>query len=119
MPNQDEQERLRRLRDRQLAARDPHINQRKREQIYVQREKRIARKKTSFADMWRDIPHSIKGPLYGLITGSIIFILLPYFWNSSWTLIVGLGIVIILTMMGLLIGRAIQTREDLKDLTRR
>jgi len=119
MSNHDEQERLKRLRDRQLAARDPHIKQRKREQIYVQREKRIASKKTSFADMWRDIPHTIKGPLYGLITGLVIFILLPNFWNSSWTLIVSLGIVIILTMMGLLIGRGIQTREDLKDLTRR
>lgn len=119
MANQDEQERLKRLRDRQLSARDPHKHQRKREQIYVQREKRMASKKTTFAEIWRDIPHTIKGPLYGLMAGLAIFLLMPIFWNSTWTLIVSLGITFFLVIMGFLIGRGIQTREDLKDLTRR
>ena len=119
MPNHDEQERLKRLRERQLAARDPHKQQQKREQIYVQREKRIASKKMTFAEMWRDIPHTIKGPLYGLVAGLVIFILLPIFWNSTWTLIVSIGITFFLIVMGSLIGRSIQTREDLKELTRR
>ena len=119
MPNHDEQERLKRLRERQLAARDPHKQQQKREQIYVQREKRIASKKTTFADMWRDIPHTIKGPLYGLLAGLLIFILLPIFWNSTWTLPISLGITLILVILGSLIGRAVQTREDLEELTRR
>ena len=119
MPNHDEQEQLKRLRDRQLAARDPHKHQRKREQIYVQREKRIASKQTTFAELWQDIPHTIKGPLYGLISGLAIFILLPMFWSSTWALILSLGITFFLILMGFLIGRGIQTREDLKDLTRR
>ncbi len=119
MPNHEEQEQLKRLRDRQLAARDPHKHQRKREQIYVQREKRIASKKTTFAELWQDIPHTIKGPLYGLIAGLAIFILLPIFWPSKWALIVSLGITVFLILMGFLIGKGIQTREDLKDLTHR
>jgi len=119
MTNQDEQERLKRLRERQLAARDPHKQQQKREQIYVQREKRIASKKTTFTEMWRDIPHTIKGPLYGLVAGLAIFILLPNFWNSTWTFTVSLGVSLILIILGYLIGRAVQTREDLKELTRR
>ena len=82
MPNNDEQERLKRLRDRQLAARDPHAGQRKREQIYVRREKKAAGKKISFGEMWKEIPHTIKGPLYGLILGFVIFIALPFFWNT-------------------------------------
>jgi tetrahydromethanopterin S-methyltransferase subunit G len=119
MPNHDEQERLKRLRERQLAARDPHKQQKKREQIYVQREKRIASKKTTFREMWQDIPHTIKGPLYGLVAGLVIFILLPIFWSSTWTLTVSLGSTVLLIVIGSLIGRAVQTREDLKELTRR
>ena len=119
MSNYDEQERLKRLRERQLSARDPHVKQRQREQIYVQRAKKSAGRKMTAGEMWTAIPHTIKWPLYGLVVGLVVFFSLPFFWNSNWALIVSLGIVFFLVMIGFLIGRGIQTREDLKDLIRR
>lgn len=119
MPSNDsELERLKRLRERQLADRDPLVKQRQFQRSSAQREKRLKKKKYTLAKMWKDIPHIWKGFFYGLILGLAVFIVLPVLWLSPWAFPLSLAAIVIFTLFGVVIGRAIDTREDIKDLIR-
>lgn len=109
-----EQERLKRLRNRQLADRDPLVKQRDFQHSSSLREKR-ARKPFSFSKAWADIPHVIKFPFYGLLLGVITVIVLPYVWNSKWTLVASIGVTVIFIIFGVIIGNALDLRDDIKD----
>ena len=71
MPDQ-KQEHLRRLRERQLADRDPHVKPR---QFHL-------------------------------------------FWPSPWAFPSSLAAIVVLASFGVVVGRAIDTRENIKDLIR-
>lgn len=116
MSNQ-EQERLRRLRERQLADRDPKAKERQFQRMTAQRERKRD-KSYSLARAWGDIPHIWRGSFYGLILGLFIMLVLPYFWDSSWTFLVSILAAIVTTMFGAVVGNAIDTREELKNLIR-
>ena len=112
-----EQERLRRLRERQLADRDPQIKQRQFQRVTAQRE-RERDKSYSLGRIWGDIPHVWKGGFYGLVLGTLVMLVLPIFWTSSWTFIVSIAAIVIFTMFGAIIGNAVDTREEIKNLIR-
>lgn len=116
--NSQEQERLRRLRERQLADRDPHVKQRQFQRVSSQREKRLSKQSYSLGKMWKDIPHVWKGFFYGLIVGLVVFLAIPLFWTSPWALTVSLLALVVIILFGILVGRAIDTRENIKDLIR-
>jgi len=116
MSNQ-EQERLRRLRKRQLADRNPNVKQQQFQRMSAQRERKRD-KSYSLGRAWNDIPHVWKGSLYGLFLGLLIILVLPYFWDSSWTFIVSILATIITTMFGAIVGNAIDSREEIKNLMR-
>jgi hypothetical protein len=109
-----EQERLKRLRARQLAERDPLIKQREFQRMGAVKEKR-AKKPSSLSKAWGDIPHVVKLPLYGLIFGIALIIILPYLWDSPWTFLVGAGITIVIMIFGVMTGNALDLRDDIKD----
>ena len=109
-----EQERLKRLRNRQLTERDPLVKQRKFQHSSSIKEKR-ARKPFSLLKAWADIPHVIKFPFYGLLLGVITVIVLPYFWNSKWTLLASVGVTVVLMIFGIVIGNAFDLRDDIQD----
>ena len=116
--NSQEQERLRRLRERQLADRDPHIKQRQFQRISSQREKRIRKQSYSINKMWKDIPYIWKGFFSGLLLGVVALLVIPTLWQSSWAIAVSLVILVVLILFGIVIGRAIDARESIKDLMR-
>ena len=116
--NSQEQERLRHLRERQLADRDPHVKQRQFQHASSQREKRLRKQSYSINKMWKDIPHVWKGFFYGLLLGVVALLVIPVFWQSSWAIAVSLVILVILSLFGVVIGRAIDARENIKDLMR-
>ncbi len=96
-----EQERLKRLRNRQLTERDPLVKQRKFQHSSSIKEKR-ARKPFSLLKAWADIPHVIKFPFYGLLLGVI-------------TLLASVGVTVVLMIFGIVIGNAFDLRDDIQD----
>ena len=117
MSSPQDQERLRRLRDRQLSARDP---QRKQRQVHgrIARKRRQSFESFSLGRMWSEIPHIWKGAFYGLTLGVIAIALVPLVWVSPWALPCSAGAALMFSILGLLIGRAQDTRDSLKDLVR-
>jgi hypothetical protein len=113
MPSQ-EQERLKRLRDRQLKDRDPLVKQRQFHRESSLKEER-ARKPFSLSQAWADFPHVVKVPFYGLLLGVLVIVLLPYVWDSEWTLLAGAGATIVFIIFGVITGNALDLRDDIKD----
>jgi predicted permease len=110
---ESESERLKRLRQRQLADRDPLVKQRQFERNSVAKEKRM-QKPFSFAKAWNDISHSIKMPLYALIVGVIIIFVLPNFWKSSYAILAGVGITLVLIILGVITGSSLDLRDNIR-----
>lgn len=111
-----EQERLRRLRDQQLAERDPRVKQREYERRAVQRVRK-ARQPFSMRRAWEDIPHVWRGLFYGLLLGVLALVTLPALWNSPWAFPCAGGMTLVFVAFGVVIGRAMDTRDELRDLT--
>jgi hypothetical protein len=119
MSNQvDERERLRRLRDRQLQARDPRSVDRKVHRAVAKRRGRRP-KRVTLAEIYTDVPAKWKGLFLGLLAGAAVSIALPLLFEGTWPELVGLASLPILAILGLVIGQAFQVRDELRDLTRR
>ncbi|MBM3124589.1 MAG: hypothetical protein FJY85_22510 [Deltaproteobacteria bacterium] len=109
-----EAERLRQLRDRQIADRDPLVKQHKFQHDSAIKERRM-RKPFSLVKAWKDFPHVVKVPLYGLVLGILVLILLPDFWPSPYALLVGGAITVILLLFGVVTGNALDLRDSIRD----
>lgn len=110
----EEQERLKKLRDRQLQARDPLAKQRKFQQSSSVKEKRM-RKPFSLSKAWKDIPHIIRSPFYGLILGVLVVFVLPMIWDSPNALIAGAGATLLFIIFGLILGNSLDLRDRIRD----
>jgi VIT1/CCC1 family predicted Fe2+/Mn2+ transporter len=117
MSSPQDQERLRRLRDRQLLSRDP---QKKQQQMHgrIARKQRQSVESFSLGRMWSEIPHIWKGAFYGLTIGVLAVVVVPLVWISPWALPCSAAAALMLMILGLLIGRAQDTRDSLRDLVR-
>jgi hypothetical protein len=116
MTSQDpERERLKRIRDRQLALRDPHKEGRKLQRTITKRRSQAV-EPFSLSKMWSEIPHRWKGMLYGGILGLIVIVGLPYVWDESWATLAGVMAMPFLIVLGFLIGRGMDARDSLRDL---
>ncbi|MEW5938370.1 MAG: hypothetical protein AB1750_01800 [Chloroflexota bacterium] len=111
----NEQERLRKLRERQLTDRDPLVKQRQFQRASAQKERKARAKGTSLGEEWRMIPHVYRSPLIGFLVGAGITIALILLWDSSWAFWVGVGATVLLIVFGLVTGQALDIRENLKD----
>ncbi len=116
-PN-DEQERLRRLRERQLADRDPHVKTRRQQQFFAQREKKLSRRKPDLWKLWTGFPNTFRNTIYALIAGLLLLWVVPIFWDSPWTLPAIGGITLILIIFGVVLGQAQDSRDEIKDSLR-
>ena len=112
-----EQERLRQLRQRQLADRDPLVKQRQFQRRHADLERR-SRKPVTLSGMWGDIPHIWRGFLFGALLGVITMAVVPVFWTSSWAFYCSAASAVIFILFGVVVGRALDSRDDINDLTR-
>lgn len=110
----DEQERLKRLRDKQITARDPLIKQRHFQQSSSIKEKRME-KPFSFKKAWADIPHVIKTPFYALLFGVAVSFILPNLWASKWAALVAGALTLALIIFGIIVGNVLDIRDKIKD----
>lgn len=113
-----DQERFRRIRDQQLASRDPLAKQRKVGRSIAEKQRR-AQTRFSFGQVWREIPHKWRDMLGGAVLGVIIVIAAPMLVPGTWSLCIGLGGFVFVTLLGFLIGRYEDTKEDVEDLAGR
>ena len=111
----DELERLKRLRDRQLADRDPQVKQKQFQRTIRQRERKARIQRYTLGEAWRTIPLIYRSPLIGFLIGVCITFFLPFVWNSSWAFWVGVIATVLLVIIGLTIGQTMGIRENLKD----
>ena len=118
MPNNldPEQERLIRLRERQLSTRDPGIKKKKFSGMMTDRERRT-KNTLSIGRVWKAIPHIWRWAFYGLVLGLITMAVLPALWISDIAWIISILAAVILVVLGIMIGSAIDYRENLKDLS--
>ncbi len=111
----NEQERLRRLRERQLTDRDPLAKQRQFQRTTAQKERRARGKRYTLGEAWRTIPHIYRSPFLGLLFGLVVMFILPVLWKSEWAFWAALGVTVFAILVGFLAGRAQDIRESLKD----
>jgi hypothetical protein len=117
MPN-NEQERIKRLQERQLTDRDPLVKQRRLQRTTAQRERKVARKHLTLGDVWGTLPNIYKSPFYGLLLGLLAIIVLPIVWVSPWAFWVALGATAFFVLFGALLGRALDSRDELRDISK-
>jgi hypothetical protein len=110
----DEQERLKRLRDGQLKARDPLVKQKQFQHSSSVKEKRM-RKPFSFKKaLAEDIPHVVKVPFYGLLLGVLVLVILPNLWDSKWAVLVSGGLTLLFIIFGVVFGNSLDLRDDIR-----
>lgn len=106
-------ERLKRLRQRQLADRDPLVKQRQFQRNSAIKEKRM-QKPFSLKKAWGEIPHSIKLPLYELILGVLVIFILPNFWELPYAIFAGVGLTLVLIIFGFVAGNSLDLRDNIR-----
>ena len=114
----DEIERIQRIRDQQIRARDPRAHDRKRQQKVSARR---SEKKFSFQDLLRSIPTKWWGMIIGGIIGLVAAIVLnkAIEAEASWMEYVGYVIVLAGIVLGRGVGAAMDwSEEDHKKLVR-
>lgn len=113
MPDQ-EQERLRRLRERQIADRDPLVKQRKLQQNYSVKSKRM-RKPFKLTGAWKELPHIVRTPFYGLVLGAAVVFILPVVWKSPFAFWTGVLVAVFLIIFGAVLGNSLDLRDNIRD----
>ena len=113
----DEQEQLKRLRERQLADRDPLVKTRKRQQFNAERERKIDYS-VSLKQAWRTIPRFWRSVVLALLVFGLGMVILPAVWDSSWAIPVAILIAVIFLMFSVIVGNALNTRDEIKRLTK-
>ena len=114
MARDDEVERIRRIRDRQIQLRDPQIKQNKlQKKIYTRRRSRI--EAFDITRIFTELPKVITGTLLGMLIGLLVMVILPYLVKTDWVNYLSLGILVFTTFMGTAFGRAIDARDNLRD----
>ena len=111
-PSQEE-ERLRRLRERQLTDRDPLVHQRRVQRTTAVRTRK-AIKSFSFKESLNAIPRVWVGAFVGLLLGLAVLLILPMLWTSPFALLVGILAAIIFMIFGVITGNAFDLRNNIK-----
>jgi hypothetical protein len=113
-----EQERLKRLRDRQLSARDPLVKQKKFQKEQSYRERRFDRRIT-LKSIWVLISNVWRGIIFSAILGLIGVSIVPQYWDSKWAIPAVIGGTVIVMLLSAIIGNALDVRNNLRELTKR
>jgi hypothetical protein len=115
---ESEQDRWIRIREQQLAARDPLKGER-RTQRRIAEQHRRSQRRFSLGLMLEDIPYRLKGAFLGAILGGVLGALMPLLISAAWVDWIWIAAVIIVSILGFLYGGALDAREQIKDALRR
>lgn len=110
-----EQDRWRKLRDRQIELRDPQKKERKLQRS-IAHKRRSRREWFSMRGIFADVPKVITGALIGLALGVALLLVLPYLIQASWVNLAGIAGLVIFSFFGMAFGQAIDARDRLRDI---
>ena len=117
MPS-DDADRFRRIRDKQIAARDPMIKVRKLDHSVSQKQRRM-RESFSITRMWAEVPKTWRYMIVSGLLGIVVLAILPLFIPEPWGVIGGIGALCFLIILGMSLGRYEDSRDEVKDLMKR
>ena len=109
---QKEIERLKRLREKQLTARDPHKETRKQMKQFSLKQKN--RSKFALENLLRDIDHKWQGLIYGFLAGGLLAVLIGFLVPTTTGAWIALGALLVLPAFGFIFGASLDWRDDLK-----
>ena len=113
----DEQEQLKRLRERQLAARDPLVKVRKGQQHSAERERKRDRS-VSLIQAWQDIPRVWRSVFWAVLISGVATGILSSLLDTLWSILGGILIAVVYLSFAILIGNALDARDEIKRLTK-
>ena len=116
---QKEQERLRRIAQRQIEARDPTKKQRKMHGEISSRSKQKRASENFIKDSAKAVPYSIKAMLAGALVGLILVIVVPLFWEHELASAVGVLSIPVLMVIGFMLGASFDWRDKMRDYMRK
>ena len=105
MSEQDEIERLKRLRDQQVSARDPGAKQRAFDKMVAKRHK-----DHYLTDVLKDLPYKVRwafwGIILGLVMGVFIGLIIDFTFHVQWTGYIAFGVLVWGGIVGYIMGKA-------------
>ena len=107
-----EVERLIRLRDKQISARDPLVKKRKFDQMAAERERKRD-KSLSLKEFWVAIPQALRSGFWGLLVGLTLLKIVTSIWVSPQAMPVMVVVTVVCVLMGAVIGQAIELRDNI------
>ena len=113
-----ELERLTRLREQQIRARDPHAKERELHGRLTAQRRRHRKPVTlqgTLREILTDIPGKWQGAIIGGTLGLVLSIVLTVGVEAYWVALVGLAITIVLVVMGYFLGTSFDWRDELRD----
>ncbi len=114
MPDQEEEiKRLQRLRDKQLAYRNPSEKRMTYFKNYKQRHSKP--RPVTFKGIITTFSKKVRGLILGVLVGVVIWLLLPSFLTLTWIDLLGALITVVLGAAGAVVGASLDWRDDLKD----
>ncbi len=72
----------------------------------------------TLSEIWREIPNIWRGFFIGALLGVIMMVIVPVIWTSSWAFYCSAASIVIFILFGVVVGRALDSRDDINDLTR-
>ena len=114
MSDQNEVERLRRLREKQLRARDPSLKEKKMHKEIATKYSRKKRAEKPVQDAWQGLAKMWKGLFLGGAIGVFGMILVPIFVKGQAGLILGVACIPMLMALGVVFGAAFDWRDDMR-----
>ena len=117
MNDKNEQERLKRLRERQLTDRDPHAKQRKVERKVTARRQKIYKSSKAVTpwQMFTELPHKVHGGVVCFLLGLLVLLLLPLFMDAPWAQVIAWVAPVALVLVGVLYGESFDWRDEIRD----
>lgn len=115
MSDQNEVERLKKLRDRQLSARDPNVYERKVQGQIARKAGDVRRKQNFWKDSAKGLPKAFWGGVTGAVLGLIVLLVLGVFLPANQAGLFGILAMIILIILGVAFGGSFDWRDKVRD----
>jgi hypothetical protein len=114
---ENEQERLKRLRDQQIQARDPKKKERQLSRRITARNKALhEQEKHFYRAAAKDVSHKARGIYIGAVVGLVVMILLALFVEGKSVNLISILAIPFFISLGFLIGASLDWRDDMRDL---
>jgi uncharacterized membrane protein YraQ (UPF0718 family) len=111
----DELERLQKLRQSQLDARNPQTKEQKMQRQIATKYKRTRSGQNFFRDSWKGLDKIWKGLIYGTLIGVVIMAILPFFISGMMGVLLGFAAIPLMMALGAMLGGSLDWRDSMRD----